>query len=155
MPLERLTAELVEAISAEYPSLSNLNLSNNAIRSIDCDLSRLPGVSRLNLSLNQLSSLPPTLSRQLPRLEQLLLAHNCFSSLEKIKTNIQGNVQLESIDKYRSAVVARLPQLCVLDDVKITQQEKDDFKQKEKEVINPILSPPPIPLPAPRKIAPL
>ncbi|OQR92533.1 hypothetical protein ACHHYP_03532 [Achlya hypogyna] len=85
MPLERLTEELVREIAAEYPALSNLNLSKNEIRTIDCDLSALPHVSRLNLSHNHLSTLPSTLHRQLPELRQLLVAHNRFVSLESFR----------------------------------------------------------------------
>jgi hypothetical protein len=78
MPLERLTQALVDEIAREYPVLSNLNLSKNAMRVIDCDLSCLPYVRRLNLSHNQLTALPPTLATQLPQLDELLLSHNCM-----------------------------------------------------------------------------
>ncbi|EQC34737.1 hypothetical protein SDRG_07550 [Saprolegnia diclina VS20] len=86
MPLERLTPDLVREIAAEYPTLSNLNLSRNEIRAIDCDVSALAYVSRLNLSHNQLTCLPPTLPRQLPQLAHLLLAHNRIQSLEWLQS---------------------------------------------------------------------
>ncbi|KAG9407163.1 hypothetical protein AC1031_001863 [Aphanomyces cochlioides] len=85
MPLERLTTQLVAEIAEAYPTLSNLNLSSNAIREMDCDLSMLPYVSRLNLNHNQLSSVPSTLAAHLPHLTQLLLGHNQFSSLESLR----------------------------------------------------------------------
>ncbi|ETV99754.1 hypothetical protein, variant [Aphanomyces invadans] len=85
MPLERLTQDLVVEIAREFPTLSNLNLSKNAIREMDCDFSMLRFVTRLNLSHNQLDDLPSTLHDHLPQLTQLLLAHNNFTSLRSFK----------------------------------------------------------------------
>ncbi|RHY71199.1 hypothetical protein DYB30_012175, partial [Aphanomyces astaci] len=86
MPLERLTDDLVVEIAREFPTLSNLNLSKNAIREIDCDFSLLRHVNRLNLSHNQLDDLPATLHAHLPQLTQLLLAHNKFTSLQSLQS---------------------------------------------------------------------
>ncbi|RHY04343.1 hypothetical protein DYB36_007226 [Aphanomyces astaci] len=86
MPLERLTDDLVVEIAREFPTLSNLNLSKNAIREIDCDFSLLRHVNRLNLSHNQLDDLPATLHAHLPQLNQLLLAHNKFTSLQSLQS---------------------------------------------------------------------
>ncbi|KAF0691990.1 Aste57867_16896 [Aphanomyces stellatus] len=133
MPLERLSHELIAEIAREFPTLSNLNLSKNAIREMECDLSMLPYVSRLNLSHNQLSTLPQSLHAHLPQLTQLLLAHNRFTTLESLQTLSTLTVlDLASNDIAHIDQLDYLQSLPLLTDLQIQGNPKLDALAKSR-----------------------
>ncbi|KAH9083114.1 hypothetical protein Ae201684P_014013 [Aphanomyces euteiches] len=138
MPLERLTTQLVAEIAEAYPTLSNLNLSSNAIREMDCDLSMLPYVSRLNLNHNQLSSVPSTLAAHLPHLTQLLLGHNQLYVIgdlsHSIKTLTVLDLSFNSIAPFDQLDYLKdlslLAQLTLQGNSKLDQVESYRLEQK-------------------------
>ncbi|KDO30764.1 hypothetical protein SPRG_04665 [Saprolegnia parasitica CBS 223.65] len=138
MPLERLTPDLVREIAAEYPTLSNLNLSRNEIRAIDCDVSALAYVSRLNLSHNQLTQSLEWL-RSATALSKLDLAYNDLQHMDQLDAlrglpllthlTLEGNFRLDESPNYRVAVATKLPQVTTLDDTPLTAAEKEAARE--------------------------
>eukprot|EP00659_Diplonema_papillatum_P020133 gene20133-30942_t len=74
----------VENVAAAAGTLTELDLSSNALRSL-AGLACLRGLRHLNVSANALDSLPDTAFQALPQLERLVASYNNISDLAPLR----------------------------------------------------------------------
>lgn len=131
-----LTLELILARSraSDLESVKKLNVWHNKIKDISL-LQSTPNLQVLNLSSNAISSLWPL--RNSVALKELYLRRNALSSVSELLQLrrcgslrfawFAGNplcAKFPSIKDYRIAVVKVLPQLSMLDNIVITEEER-------------------------------
>ena len=135
---KKLTRELIaqKVKSDRIESIRNLNLWGSNIEDISI-IEEMPSLEVVSLSVNKIRTLRPFAN--LDNLRELYLRRNLISNLNEIKylTECQNLSVLWLSENpicdnpnYRSVVICVLPQLQKLDDVTITDEERDRAQKK-------------------------
>ena len=107
-----------------FDKLETLELSHNLIDKIE-NLSDLKNIKKIDLSYNQLNNIDQTIKD---------LSYNLSSSNSLEDLNLIGNEICNDI-KYRSMILKTFKTLKVLDNIRITEQERKYWKLKEADEI--------------------
>lgn len=132
--MEKLTEEqlLKKSKASSLDEIKNLNLWGQKLEDISI-VSKLPNIETIALSVNEIKTLAPFQSCR--HLRELFLRRNKIPSLSEIKylTDLPALQTLWLADNpitqeqnYRKIVIAMLPHLTKLDEVDISQQERDE-----------------------------
>ena len=135
---KKLTRELIaqKVKSDRIESIRNLNLWGSNIEDISI-IEEMPSLEVVSLSVNKIRTLRPFAN--LDNLRELYLRRNLISNLNEIKylTECQNLSVLWLSENpicdnpnYRSVVICVLPQLQKLDDITITDEERDRAQKK-------------------------
>ena len=135
---KKLSRELIaqKVKSDRIESIRNLNLWGSNIEDISI-IEEMPSLEIVSLSVNKIRTLRPFAN--LENLRELYLRRNLITNLNEIKylTNCQNlNVLWLSENpicdnpNYRAVVICILPQLQKLDDIAITDEERDKAEKK-------------------------
>ena len=135
---KKLTRELIaqKVKSDRIESIRNLNLWGSNIEDISI-IEEMPSLEVVSLSVNKIRTLKPFAN--LDNLRELYLRRNLISNLNEIKflTDCQNLSVLWLSENpicdnpnYRSVVICVLPQLHKLDDITITDEERDKAQKK-------------------------
>jgi hypothetical protein len=135
---KKLTRELIaqKVKSDRKESIRNLNLWGSNIEDISI-IEEMPSLEVVSLSVNKIRTLRPFAN--LDNLRELYLRRNLISNLNEIKylTECQNLSVLWLSENpicdnpnYRSVVICVLPQLQKLDDITITDEERDRAQKK-------------------------
>ena len=135
---KKLTRELIaqKVKSDRIESIRNLNLWGSNIEDISI-IEEMPSLEVVSLSVNKIRTLKPFAN--LDNLRELYLRRNLISNLNEIKflTDCQNLSVLWLSENpicdnpnYRSVVICVLPQLQKLDDITITDEERDKAQKK-------------------------
>ncbi|XP_028394639.1 centriolin-like [Dendronephthya gigantea] len=123
--------------------LHELNLSHNCIKVIEC-VESMQKLEALNLSGNQIASIPRQTIKKIRTLKLLNLSNNKLESLLEVtklrplqdltNLNLQDN-PFNSLPHYRQFVIYQLRSLEILDNQKVTKEERREadtrFAQEE------------------------
>ena len=135
---KKLSRELIaqKVKSDRIESIRNLNLWGSNIEDISI-IEEMPSLEIVSLSVNKIRTLRPFANLQ--NLRELYLRQNLISNLNEIKylTDCQ-NLSVLWLSQnpicdnpnYRAVVICVLPQLQKLDDVAITDEERDKAEKK-------------------------
>ena len=135
---KKLSRELIaqKVKSDRIESIRNLNLWGSNIEDISI-IEEMPSLEIVSLSVNKIRTLRPFANLQ--NLRELYLRQNLISNLNEIKhlTDCQNlsvlwlsqNPICEN-PNYRAVVICVLPQLQKLDDIAITDEERDKAEKK-------------------------
>ena len=135
---KKLSRELIaqKVKSDRIESIRNLNLWGSNIEDISI-IEEMPSLEIVSLSVNKIRTLRPFANLQ--NLRELYLRQNLISNLNEIKylTECQ-NLSVLWLSQnpicdnpnYRAVVICVLPQLQKLDDIAITQEERDKAEKK-------------------------
>lgn len=132
--MEKLTEEqlLKKSKASSLDEIKNLNLWGQKLEDVSI-VSKLPNIETISLSVNEIKTLAPFQSCL--HLRELFLRRNKIPSLSEIKylttlPNLQtlwlSDNPITKESNYRKLVIAMLPHLTKLDEVDITQQERDE-----------------------------
>ena len=135
---KKLTRELIsqKVKSDRIESIRNLNLWGSNIEDISI-LEQMPSLEVVSLSVNKIRTLKPF--SNLRNLRELYLRRNLISNLNEIKFLSQcENLNVLWLSEnpicdnpnYRDVVICVLPQLQKLDDIAITDEERDKAENK-------------------------
>ena len=135
---KKLSRELIaqKVRSDRIESIRNLNLWGSNIEDISI-IREMPSLEIVSLSVNKIRTLKPFAN--LDNLRELYLRRNLISNLNEIKflTDCQNLSVLWLSENpicdnpnYRSVVICVLPQLQKLDDITITDEERDKAQKK-------------------------
>lgn len=135
---KKLTIELIaqKVHSDKIESIRNLNLWGNNLDDISI-IEEMPSLEIVSLSVNKIRTLRPFANLQ--NLRELYLRKNCIANLNEVKhlVNCENLTTLWLSENpicenknYRTIVVGVLPQLVKLDDVMISQEERDKAIKK-------------------------
>jgi len=135
---KKLSRELIaqKVKSDRIESIRNLNLWGSNIEDISI-IEEMPSLEIVSLSVNKIRTLRPFAN--LANLRELYLRRNLISNLNEIKylTDCQNLSVLWLSENpicdnpnYRAVVICVLPQLQKLDDIAITDQERDKAEKK-------------------------
>lgn len=130
---KKLSRELIaqKVKSDRIESIRNLNLWGSNIEDISI-IEEMPSLEIVSLSVNKIRTLRPFANLQ--NLRELYLRRNLISNLNEIKhlTDCQNLSVLWLSENpicdnpnYRAVVICVLPQLQKLDDIAITDEERD------------------------------
>ena len=135
---KKLSRELIaqKVKSDRIESIRNLNLWGSNIEDISI-IEEMPSLEIVSLSVNKIRTLRPFAS--LENLRELYLRRNLISNLNEIK--YLADCQNLSVlwlsenpicdnPNYRSVVICVLPQLQKLDDIAITEEEREKAEKK-------------------------
>ena len=135
---KKLSRELIaqKVKSDRIESIRNLNLWGSNIEDISI-IEEMPSLEIVSLSVNKIRTLRPFANLQ--NLRELYLRQNLISNLNEIKylTDCQ-NLSVLWLSQnpicdnpnYRAVVICVLPQLQKLDDIAITEEERDRAEKK-------------------------
>ena len=135
---KKLSRELIaqKVKSDRIESIRNLNLWGSNIEDISI-IEEMPSLEIVSLSVNKIRTLRPFANLQ--NLRELYLRQNLISNLNEIKhlTECQ-NLSVLWLSQnpicdnpnYRAVVICVLPQLQKLDDIAITDEERDKAEKK-------------------------
>ena len=135
---KKLSRELIaqKVKSDRIESIRNLNLWGSNIEDISI-IEEMPSLEIVSLSVNKIRTLRPFANLQ--NLRELYLRQNLISNLNEIKhlTDCQ-NLSVLWLSQnpicdnpnYRAVVICVLPQLQKLDDIAITDEERDKAEKK-------------------------
>ena len=135
---KKLSRELIaqKVKSDRIESIRNLNLWGSNIEDISI-IEEMPSLEIVSLSVNKIRTLRPFAN--LANLRELYLRRNLISNLNEIKhlTDCQNLTVLWLSENpicdnpnYRAVVICVLPQLQKLDDIAITDEERDKAEKK-------------------------
>jgi len=137
---------VIENLGATQDGFDTMDLSDNEIQKLE-NFPLLRRLRTLFLHNNHISTAAPKLGESLPKLEALLLTNNKFETLadlnplhelSSLKMLSLVNNPVTKLKNYRVYVVHLLPQLRVLDFVKIKASEKRQargmFKKEGEEI---------------------
>ena len=135
---KKLSRELIaqKVKSDRIESIRNLNLWGSNIEDISI-IEEMPSLEIVSLSVNKIRTLRPFANLQ--NLRELYLRRNLISNLNEIKhlTDCQNLSVLWLSENpicdnpnYRAVVICVLPQLQKLDDIAITDEERDKAEKK-------------------------
>ena len=135
---KKLSRELIaqKAKSDRLESIRNLNLWGSNLEDISI-LEEMPSLEIVSLSVNKIRTLKPFSNLQ--NLRELYLRQNLISNLNEIKhlTECQNLTVLWLNENpicdnpnYRAVVICVLPQLHKLDNIPITDEERDKAEKK-------------------------
>jgi len=135
---KKLSRELIaqKVKSDRIESIRNLNLWGSNIEDISI-LEEMPSLEVVSLSVNKIRTLKPFANLQ--NLRELYLRKNLITNLNEIKylTDCQNLTVLWLSENpicdnqnYRAVVICILPQLQKLDDIAITEQEREKAEKK-------------------------
>lgn len=135
---KKLSRELIaqKAKSDRLESIRNLNLWGSNLEDISI-LEEMPSLEIVSLSVNKIRTLKPFSNLQ--NLRELYLRQNLISNLNEIKhlTECQNLTVLWLNENpicdnpnYRAVVICVLPQLQKLDNIPITDEERDKAEKK-------------------------
>lgn len=130
---KKLTRELIaqKAKSDRIQDIKNINLWGSNIDNIDI-IADMPSLEIVSLSINKITTLKPF--DGLPNLKELYLRKNLITDINEIRflTNCDNlrilwlsENPISDMKNYRKIIVQNLPQLAKLDDVMITDAERD------------------------------
>ena len=135
---KKLSKELIaqKVKSDRIESIRNLNLWGSNIEDISI-IEEMPSLEIVSLSVNKIRTLRPFANLQ--NLRELYLRRNLITNLNEIKYLIDcQNLSVLWLSEnpicdnpnYRSVVICILPQLQKLDDIAITDEERDKAEKK-------------------------
>ena len=135
---KKLSRELIaqKVKSDRIESIRNLNLWGSNIEDISI-IREMPSLEIVSLSVNKIRTLAPFANLQ--NLRELYLRRNLIANLNEIKylTNCENLTVLWLSENpicdnpnYREVIICILPQLQKLDDVPITDEERDRAEKK-------------------------
>ena len=135
---KKLSRELIaqKVKSDRIESIRNLNLWGSNIEDISI-IEEMPSLEIVSLSVNKIRTLRPFANLQ--NLRELYLRRNLITNLNEIKYLIDcQNLSVLWLSEnpicdnpnYRSVVICILPQLQKLDDIAITDEERDKAEKK-------------------------
>ena len=135
---KKLSRELIaqKVRSDRIESIRNLNLWGSNIEDISI-IREMPSLEIVSLSVNKIRTLAPFANLQ--NLRELYLRRNLIANLNEIKylTNCENLTVLWLSENpicdnpnYREVIICILPQLQKLDDVPITDEERDRAEKK-------------------------
>ena len=135
---KKLSRELIaqKVKSDRIESIRNLNLWGSNIEDISI-IEEMPSLEIVSLSVNKIRTLRPFAN--LKNLRELYLRRNLIANLNEIKyLNDCHNLSVLWLSEnpicdnpnYRAVVICVLPQLQKLDDIAITEEERDKAEQK-------------------------
>lgn len=130
---KKLTREFIalKAKSDRLESITKLNLWGCDLTDVSI-LSSMPNLKVISLSVNKIRTLKPFANSQ--NLEELYLRKNAISSLNELKylqscPNLKvlwlSENPIDSIKNYRKVIIRMFPDLVKLDDVIITENERE------------------------------
>ncbi len=135
---KKLSRELIaqKVRSDRIESIRNLNLWGSNIEDISI-IREMPSLEIVSLSVNKIRTLAPFANLQ--NLRELYLRRNLIANLNEIKhlTNCENLTVLWLSENpicdnpnYRDVIICILPQLQKLDDIPITEEERDKAEKK-------------------------
>ena len=135
---KKLSRELIaqKVKSDRIESIRNLNLWGSNIEDISI-IREMPALEIVSLSVNKIRTLAPFANLQ--NLRELYLRRNLIANLNEIKhlTNCENLTVLWLSENpicdnpnYRAVIICILPQLQKLDDIPITDEERDKAEKK-------------------------
>ena len=142
---KKLTRELIaqKAKSDRIQNIKNLNLWGSNIDDVSI-IKEMPSLEIISLSVNKIRSLKPFAN--LHNLKELYLRNNLIADIREVQY-LEGCENLKILwlsenpicdfKNYRSLVIQALPQLAKLDDVMITETERenannyDDYEEED------------------------
>ena len=135
---KKLSRELIaqKVKSDRIESIRNLNLWGSNIEDISI-IREMPSLEIVSLSVNKIRTLAPFANLQ--NLRELYLRRNLIANLNEIKylTNCENLTVLWLSENpicdnpnYRAVIICILPQLQKLDDIPITDEERDKAEKK-------------------------
>ena len=135
---KKLSRELIaqKVRSDRIESIRNLNLWGSNIEDISI-IREMPSLEIVSLSVNKIRTLAPFANLQ--NLRELYLRRNLIANLNEIKhlTNCENLTVLWLSENpicdnpnYRAVIICILPQLQKLDDIPITDEERDKAEKK-------------------------
>ena len=143
---KKLTRELIaqKAKSDRIQNIKNLNLWGSNLDDISI-ISEMPSLEIVSLSVNKIRTLKPFAN--CPNLRELYLRNNLIADLkeimyladcENLKILWLSENPICDIKNYRAKVISILPQIAKLDDVMVTDAEKEgeidtNIQQEEEE----------------------
>ena len=138
---KKLTKELIvqKIRSDRLGSIKNLNLWGTNLDDVSL-IKEMPSLEIISLSVNKITSLKPF--SELKNLRELYLRKNMISDLNEIKylSNCDNlNIlwlsenPISDNPNYRNTIISILPQLIKLDDIMITDEERN---KAEKNILN-------------------
>ena len=146
---KKLTRELIaqKAKSDRIQNIKNLNLWGSNIDDVSI-IKEMPSLEIISLSVNKIRSLKPFTN--LHNLKELYLRNNLIADIREVQY-LEGCENLRILwlsenpicdfKNYRSLVIQALPQLAKLDDVMITETEREnannnDYYEEEDDNFN-------------------
>ena len=135
---KKLTRELIaqKAKSDRLESIKKLNLWGSNLEDISI-ISEMPSLEIVSLSVNKIRTLKPFANLQ--NLKELYLRNNSISNLNEIKhlTECDNLTKLWLKENpicnnpnYRDVIICVLPQVQNLDDIEITEEERERAEKK-------------------------
>ena len=135
---KKLSRELIaqKVRSDRIESVRNLNLWGSNIEDISI-IREMPSLEIVSLSVNKIRTLAPFANLQ--NLRELYLRRNLIANLNEIKhlTNCENLTVLWLSENpicdnpnYRAVIICILPQLQKLDDIAITEEEREKAEKK-------------------------
>ena len=127
----------MENLAATNDQFECIDLTQNEISKLD-ELPRLLRLECLMLANNKISQIEDNFAEVCPKLDTLILSNNRvgkFSEIDKlascttlIRLSLLGNLVC-NLPNYRLYVIARMPQLKVLDFQKVTMGERSQAEK--------------------------
>lgn len=150
---QTLTSEIVlkKTKNDSLNAVKNLNLWGYSLKDIS-EIKNLPNLETCALSVNEIDSFEPF--SHCKHLQELFLRKNKIAEFQQLKYLMElpnlkvlwlSDNPITNLDDYRLFTIALLPNLTKLDQVDITEEERQAARQKFPDPVSKLSSPEPEP----------